>query len=177
MSPTRRDVFKITAGLGLTGTVPTVAERIAAATALDQQLHTSPVLDPATFADEVDGVASEHLIEEWSAALNAELYRRYIEAAERLKAVLPQFDVPGITPLSQYEEAVFALVDNFYFAGLRHGAAYEHLRREVIGDISQCRRCWGVGLTKRGTTCASCGGTGLVATGTQTGRGGETDRD
>jgi DnaJ-class molecular chaperone len=49
-----------------------------------------------------------------------------------------------------------------YQAGVRHGAAYEHLRRSVIGDLVQCRACIGLGATKQEDTCTSCGGTGVV---------------
>jgi len=58
-----------------------------------------------------------------------------------------------------------------YDAGIRHGAAYENLRRSVIGDLVQCRDCWGTGTVTWGMdipadeheVCASCGGSGTVA--------------
>ncbi|MBA3274442.1 MAG: hypothetical protein H0T72_01515 [Chloroflexia bacterium] len=50
-----------------------------------------------------------------------------------------------------------------YEAGLRHGAAYEHLRRAVVGEVIQCRKCVGLGASKAGVLCRHCGGTGTVA--------------
>ncbi len=61
------------------------------------------------------------------------------------------------------EAAFFNFVMGAYSAGIRHGAAYEGLRRTVIGEVVQCKDCWGVGATKHRDVCASCGGTGTVA--------------
>jgi hypothetical protein len=72
-------------------------------------------------------------------------------------------NAPYPHPFHTLDDAVTGLVMAAYDAGLRHGAAYEHLRRSVIGDLVQCRTCWGVGMTKDEATCTNCGGTGVVA--------------
>lgn len=168
MSPTRRDIFKIAVGLGLTSATPTIAERVDAAQLLDRTIHESPVVDPATFAGEVNGLLMDSLADDWLPAINAEAYGRYVQARNALYDAYPASET-GITPVSTFEETVFAMIDEFYLAGIRHGAAFEHLRREAVGNVSTCKRCWGVGIRKTGATCNECRGTGMVATGDQVG--------
>lgn len=166
----RRDLLKIAAGLGLTGTIPTVADRVAAMKLLDQPVSSHPVLDPATFAWETDGAGSEHLGNDWGCAINAEMHAEWIQNRASLIAVVPSLaGQPFNHPFTKYEQTAFDLSVRAYSVGIRHGAAYEHLRRAVIGDMSQCRTCWGVGVTDSRHACRSCGGTGVVATGAQIG--------
>jgi hypothetical protein len=102
--------------------------------------------------------------EEWIAALHPEWGARYMQAREAFLQAEPAIrDAKIRHPFNEYDEAVTALVMAAYDAGLRHGAAYEHLRRTVIEDLVQCRTCWGVGVSKDEATCTSCGGTGTVA--------------
>lgn len=166
----RRDLLKIAAGLGLTGTIPTIADRVAAMKLLDQPVSPHPVLDPATFAWETDGAGSEHLGNDWGCAINAEIYAEWIQNRAAFIAAVPALaSRPFNHPFTKYEETTFDLSVRAYTVGIRHGAAYENLRRTVIGDLSQCRTCWGVGITEISQPCRSCGGTGVVATGMQSG--------
>jgi hypothetical protein len=45
------------------------------------------------------------------------------------------------------------------------GAAFENLRRTVVGERTGCRTCWSAGITNDGATCVECGGSGVVAMG------------
>jgi RecJ-like exonuclease len=73
-------------------------------------------------------------------------------------------DTPeGRRVFGDYEAAFFNFVMASYTAGIRHGAAYENLRRSVVGELIQCDACWGVGATEDRDVCAACGGTGTVA--------------
>lgn len=170
MSPNRRDIIKLAAGLGLTAAIPTSAERIAAAEVLNQRISDNPVLDPGTFAVDANSTASNSFGNDWFCAVNAEADADWRHKREVLFEAMPELrNVRPGHPYIAFEESLFNFVQQAYSEGLRHGAAFENLRREVIGDLSQCRTCWGIGLTEQGYTCTSCGGTGIVATGVQNG--------
>lgn len=166
----RRDLLKIAAGLGLTGVVPTMAERIAAIQMLDQPVSDHPALDPVLFTREAYGAAAENLGNDWDSALDPEAHAAYVQARKAVLRAEPQIKAAGFHhPWSKFEDASMNLMMAGYHSGLRHGAAFENLRRTVIGDLSQCRTCWGVGITEIGQACRSCGGNGVVATGMQSG--------
>ncbi len=160
----RQDVFKVTAGLGLAGVVPTSAERIAAAEILDQRISDNPILDPGSFPDEIDGRLSGAFEDDWMGSICPQE-----SALERQALAVFERDYPAIvnspSPNSfwRYQEEVFAYAIAMYRAGLRHGAAYEHLRSSVVGELKQCRDCWGAGMTRKGDICGTCSGNGTVA--------------
>ena len=164
MSPTRRDVIRLASVLGIAGAAPLSAERIAAMQLLDQPVTTTSVVqDPAAFAGRLDGILSGTLENDWLCAINPEAHAHYTQAREALqRAVTVTHTREGLQTYGDYEEAFFSLAMEAYYAGLRHGSAYENLRRSVIGEVVQCRDCWGAGAEDDGT-CRSCGGTGTVA--------------
>jgi hypothetical protein len=51
---------QLTSALGLAGTVPSSAERVAAMQLLDREVSSNDLLDPAGFAREVDGTSVAH---------------------------------------------------------------------------------------------------------------------
>jgi hypothetical protein len=167
MTATRRDLLKLASALGLAGTVPPTAERLAALSVLDQAASARAVLDPRQFADQLYGVlpgsATSDFDHDWYGAIAPVEHAAYRQAQQRIEAFfdnlgLRAFDRPG-----DYDATFCTFVQAMYQAGLRHGAAYEHLRRSVIGDLVQCRTCNGVGVPKEENTCISCGGIGTVA--------------
>ncbi len=151
---TRRDVIKLASALGLAGAVPPTAERVAA-------IH---LLDPAAFAARVDGILGGQMDDEWLRAINPVEHAAYVQARNRLQEAVTVTDTEeGRRYYGDYEAAFFDFVMGACSAGIRHGAAYENLRRSVIGEVVQCKNCWGVGATKHRGLCGSCGGTGTVA--------------
>ncbi len=163
MSPTRRDVLKIASALGLAGALPSTAERVAAVQLLDQEVSPKQVLDPATFASDVDGLLGGRLDADWLGAISPTEHAIYAQAREALAAMVTKHNDAGeLRAFWQYEESFFNLAMEGYYAGLRHGAAYENLRRAVVGEVVHCRDCWGVGATKHRDVCAACGGSGTV---------------
>lgn len=164
MSPTRRDVLKIASALGLAGVVPSPTERIAAMRLLDQEVSANTLLDPGGFASEVDGHLGGALEDDWLCAINPVQHAAYTQARANLQRAVTVTNTPeGFRTYGDYEGEIFNYIMATYDAGLRHGAAYEHLRRSVIGEFTACRKCWSVGVTKNGHVCSSCGGTGTVA--------------
>lgn len=166
MSPNRRDILKLAAGLGLAGTVPTMAERLAAAEILDQHSTGGVMENPAMFADEAGMTVSGHLDGWFDSAWWAHVCPED-SAAERKALKAFEREWPGVATgrrntFWHYQEAVFSLAIAMYTAGLRHGATYENLRRTVVGDVRQCRPCWGTGIDDHGQDCPACGGAGLV---------------
>ncbi len=163
MSPTRRDVLKIASALGLAGALPSTAERVAAIHLLDQEVSPKQVLDPATFASEVDGILGGKLDDEWLMAINPTQHAAYARAVEDVRREVAILDTKEAYRLyGDWEAAVFNYIMGSYSAGIRHGAAYENLRRAVVGEVVHCRDCWGVGATKHRDVCAACGGSGTV---------------
>lgn len=164
MSPSRRDILKLAAGLGLATTVPTSAERVAAMQSLDTVVSTHPLLDPGTFANDVDcRIGPAH--DDWWVGINPERHATFRQAENRFEEMLPWMRQNELVwrAYNEYSSEMFNFVMESYAAGLKHGAAYENLRRSVVGEATGCRTCWSVGLTKTGETCPTCGGTGTVA--------------
>lgn len=175
MSPTRRDILKLAAGLGLTGAIPTSAERIAAAEVLNQRISENPALDPAGFADEAQVLIGYHsgdeLSNDWLGSIVPEERAGYERAQEAFLELEPHLRTEIGTPITDdprraafwnLADAMFLFAIRSYDAGVRHGAAYENLRRSVIGETKHCLRCQGGGVTRDGATCPACGGVGVV---------------
>ncbi len=164
MSPTRREVLKLASALGLAGTAPSSAERVAAVQLLDRDVSPTTVLDSARFADKVDGILGMHLDDARLEVIIPEEHAAFVRARDRLQeAVTVTNTEERRRYYGDYEAAFFNFVMGAYNAGIRHGAAYENLRQSVIGELAQCPDCWGVGATRQRDVCASCGGTGTVA--------------
>lgn len=161
---TRRDLIKIASALGVAGALPSSAERVAAMQLLDRDVSANVLLDPGGFAGEADGSFGGALSDDWLCAINPVRHAHYAQAHENLKRAVTILDTKeGYRAYGDYEGDIFNFIMASYYGGLRHGAAYENLRRSVIGELTQCRDCWGVGATKDRDVCASCGGTGTVA--------------
>jgi hypothetical protein len=169
---TRRDLVKIAAALGFAGTVPTTAERIAAAQVLDQDVSSRVMLDPGKFAREIHlSTGNGEIGNDWYGVLCPEESADYSQARTKLERVAESTGVNLYRTVDDYDAAATSLYLAMYDAGLRHGAAYEHLRRSLVGETVTCTACWstgmtydeGTGKTHRNTICKTCGGTGTVA--------------
>ncbi len=161
---TRRDMIKLASALGIADALPSTAERVAAVQLLDQEVSANTLLDPGGFATRVDGILGGQMDDEWLRAINPVEHAAYVQARNRLQEAVTVTDTEeGRRYYGDYEAAFFDFVMGACSAGIRHGAAYENLRRSVIGEVVQCKNCWGVGATKHRGLCGSCGGTGTVA--------------
>lgn len=140
-------------------------ERIAAEAYLHNNKPESPIRDPEKFANEAQLLIGYHseFTNDWIYAICPEEHaaeRRALHEAGQHQAAIP---APARQALERYQERLFELAIALYDAGVKHGAAYEHLRRSVVGEVSMCWPCHGVGAMKNGETCGECGGTGTVA--------------
>ena len=134
---------------------------------------TAPIFQPATYAEKLAG----YVMWEMDRHLDhgALTFFAPQEAAEfnlverRLYA-----EIPGLESARFHEmnEAAMGWVNAAYVAGVRHGAAYEALRRELVGPVGQCPKCWGYGhlqddgsiahTGQPGHACEFCNGAGFV---------------
>jgi hypothetical protein len=137
-------------------------ERIAAAAELGPVIHDNPLLDPSFFAKALDGQLLDSFGDEWLRAACPEERAAERQALRALWELDPRFRDPD-SPFARYQEAMFELALALYTAGLRHGAAFENLRRTVVGEVTLCRACQGVGVDRTGETCLGCEGAGTVA--------------
>lgn len=159
------DLHSIAHGLGLSGTMPTNAERREAIAALDVTTDGDPILTPSAFAKETYfSLSDDDDIESFGWAVMAKEEGEFAQARQALYNAEPHLrTVPFEHPINEFDNQMMNVFYAAYEAGLRHGAAYEHLRRTVVGEVIQCRPCVGLGADKAGERCSHCGGTGTVA--------------
>src|SRR5687767_5116832 len=79
---TRRDLIKLASALGLAGATPTMADRIAAMTQLNQRASANVLLDPGAFAVDAGQMLSEtpEWGEDWLGALHPNVGADYMQA-------------------------------------------------------------------------------------------------
>jgi hypothetical protein len=168
---TRRELLKIASALGLAGAAPTVAERIAAAQILEQPGPSRMILNPSSFSSHIaDSIENglEHVhddlefLNDWYQVVCPTEGVAYKQAHKRLEAFIRGRGHNCVREGWDYDEATFNLILAMYNAGIRHGAAYENLRRSVVGELVMCRACWGQGITKDESVCQACAGNGTV---------------
>lgn len=159
------DLHTMAHGLGMNLANPTNDQRCAAIAMLERVEAPDQIADPAMFAKEVHYTpTNDDEVNGWAWAVAAREHGEFAQAREALYAAEPQLrTVPFAHPINRFDNALHGLFYAVYEAGLRHGAAFEHLRRAVIGDIVQCRECVGLGASSTGDVCRHCGGTGTVA--------------
>lgn len=157
-------MLKLAAGLGLAATAPTSAERVSAMHSLDAVVSENPLLDPGTFATDTDAYIGDHN-DAWWSAISPETWAAYQQAERAFEAMLPWMrdNEPVYRAYNELSAATLSFALESHRSGIRQGAAFENLRRLVVGETTGCRTCWSVGLTKTGETCSTCGGTGTVA--------------
>jgi hypothetical protein len=136
MSLSRRDVVKLGTAIGLGTVAPTRTDFVAARTILEQPTGATPGSDPAAFAIAVDaGLAtSRDLSDEWWPAITPGTLALVREAQEDLERLVPEVMRSGWSAYAELDAGLGAMVLDAYSAGLRHGAAYEHLRRSMFGE-------------------------------------------
>jgi hypothetical protein len=162
MCPDRRQIVDLADALGQRDREPSMADRIAAARQLDAPLSDSPLLDPGAFAADASNRLSSR--DDWWAAINPEQHAAYRQAQHAFERLVPWHADPQLW--NAYNAFLSELVDFAmvsYETGVRHGAAYEHLRQSVVGELRQCPTCRGVGVISPEETCPACQGTGTVA--------------
>ena len=106
-----------------------------------------------------------------------EAYADYARWWVALERAVPALVAPPFGhPYHRLDEVVLALWGAAYTAGLRVGAAGEHLRLALVGPTRACPRChaggvlWGGSPYRHrndganGETCPVCGGAGTVPT-------------
>ena len=130
--------------------------------------------DPSRFADAVDGVDFVNDLFEHGAAEEVAAYHQALDALFRELPILRS--VPSDHPIHRLDEAALAMWSVAWMAGVRAGAAYEHLRLALVTPRQTCRRCHGHGRLWGGEpyraaddgdnaeTCAACDGAGTVPT-------------
>jgi hypothetical protein len=165
---TRRDLLKVASALGITGTVATAHDRAFAFDLLSKGTSERIALDPGRFAaDEMyghlPGTSDTQFHFDWYGSIVPEQYGEYIRATQQLEAYFAGAGIDAFRVFNDYQAAHFNYSEAIYQCGLRHGAAFENLRRAVIGDVVTCQACRSLGATKDGNTCRVCGGTGTVA--------------
>jgi hypothetical protein len=165
---TRRELLKIASALGLAGTAPTVAERIAVAHTLSGDTFARIALSPTLFTDEMyaslpSAGADDQFCHDWYGSIAPEETAEYDQATDQLQRYFRGAGVDAFHLFLDYTAAFNNLAEAMYQTGLQHGAAFENLRRVLVGDVVKCVPCGSTGLSKAADICTSCGGTGTVA--------------
>lgn len=182
---TRRHALKLAAAATATATAaPFAVSPDQASALLDRPATFNPaggrgrgepdLREPIAFAEALDGTDFRDFFESGAAPEMAE-YKQALLRVEDAFGVLPR-DLPFGHPLQDLDEAALAMWCVAWMAGVRAGAAYEHLRLAMIAPVETCRGCHGHGRTWGGSpfrshddgadaaTCATCGGRGTVPT-------------
>ena len=143
------------------------AERVHPETASLGVDHPAGLYDPTTFAHVLDTRSP------WGDALSGhlapELEAEYVQARAAVLRQVPILE--GLSAWHDMDEASFGWSCRAYMEGVAAGAAYENLRRALVGPVRGCARCWGVGSLGEGgrrtnlggvEPCPDCKGAGTV---------------
>ncbi len=127
--------------------------------------------DPVSFAVDTERSIAEELIDYQA----PEEVAAYLQARAAMVQALPLLaDLPSHHPWHLLDEVAFAWAGRCYMKGVAAGAAYEQLRRTLVGPTRSCPTCFGHGkldedgrrsTAGNGETCARCAGVGTVAVG------------
>ncbi len=170
MTPSRRDVLKVAAAPAGTAAGPFAVTPQQAAALLAEPATVDPGpgrgrigapdhRDVVQFAESIDstdwpcGDALAHGTPEAMAR-----YQRSRLAVVDLAPGLLGDHTPGGDALDALDEAAMDLWTGGWMAGIRAGAAYEHLRMAMLAPTSVCDRCHGGGRLWDGAPCRSPGG-------------------
>jgi len=181
----RRKVLEFAAAAGVArAAVPFALAPEEAAAALDAPLDAAPVerdlgfrryandpYDPIGFAESVDG-------EDWPELVNhisPEAMADYTQHRDAMIDAMPILDaLPFDHPWAKMDEAALSMWSMAWMAGVRAGAAYEHLRLALLTPIRVCPTCHGHGALWDGSpfrhrggeraVCPDCGGRGTGPT-------------
>lgn len=160
-----RELHSIANGLGMTRVNPTNAQRREAIASLERIEAADDIVDPGVFAKEVHyTLSNDEEVNGWTWAVIAKEQADFAQAREALFVAEPHLrTVPFAHLITRFDDAAMNVFYAVYEAGLRHGAAFEHLRRAVVGEVVQCQACVGLGFSRTGDACQRCGGTATVA--------------
>lgn len=181
---TRRDALRLAAVAAGTAAGPFAVSPVEAAALLDGPAGFDPggarpsawaanLLDPVQFASALDGIDIHDWFEHGAAVEMAEYKRVYNALLNALPALR---DAPFDHPVYKLDEAAMGVWVGSWMAGVRAGAAYEHLRQAMVTPRMGCPRCHGNGTLWGGTPwrhnddgmnregCPDCGGAGTVST-------------
>lgn len=188
---TRRDALRLAAAAAGTAAAPFAVSPAVAAALLDGPMPFDPdarrldpalpagdpTLDPGAFAAKIDGLDWQDWFEHGSPEEMAAYKQTYNAALDALGVRVA--GLPFDHPIVKLDEAALGLWCAAWMAGVRAGAASEHLRLALVTPRRTCRRCHGNGRLWGGTpwrhhddgtnaeTCSDCGGAGTVATPSQ----------
>jgi len=195
MSPSRRDVLRLAAGLPALAATMT---RVDAFEALAESDGMQPVA--GDWREEMDDKFAPHSptafamatmggeVTEQLCCANIHQAAKTMHEYKRLRLALvqalPELEhVAADHPFVLMDEAIYGIVDEAWFEGIWAGAAFEHLRRELIGAQQSCLTCGGLGVVDsrgkrigdysappRTKRCPECDGIGLVPTASVKGR-------
>lgn len=162
---TRRQLLQLASALGLAGTIPTTAERIAAAEILGQEVSSRVMLDPGKFAKEISLTMgnSDEIGNDWYGVICPEEHADNLRAEQRIHESFRRHGLDAFQECGDFESASLSFALAMYDAGIRQGAAFENLRRSMVGEFVQCMKCFGTGSNEDGGGCKTCGGNGTVA--------------
>lgn len=181
---TRRDALRLAGAATGPGAAPFAVSPAEAAALLDKPASVDPgglrpsawaadFLDPVGFAEALDGVDFRDLFENGAAAEMAD-YKQAFDALFDAEPALR--DVPLDHPVHRLDEAGLAMWVTAWMAGVRAGAAYEHLRQAMVTPRHICERCHGHGRLWEGgpyrngraweaaEACPACDRAGTVPT-------------
>jgi hypothetical protein len=147
--------------------------------ALPAATEAAPIFQPARYAHQLSGYVAyemdEHL-DHGALTFMAPVEEAEFNSAERavFEAVPSLKSAPFDHPIRKLQEVAIVWANQIYVVGVQHGAAYESLRRELIGPVGECPQCWGYGLIatdggwatggQSGTLCTLCNGAGSAPT-------------
>jgi hypothetical protein len=177
MTVSRRDALRLATAAATTPAIRFAFSPEEAAALLTEPLAIDPgpgkrfahdFTNPVTFAEDLDALDfGQHAL-----GGAAEQWAGWKQAMADVAAAAPEaFSAPGIAnPLGRLDDTVSDLATYAYWAGIRAGAAYEHLRLALAPAREVCR-CNGYGFIDRsgagyprsGEPCPDCGGAGSVA--------------
>ncbi|MDP9357780.1 MAG: twin-arginine translocation signal domain-containing protein [Chloroflexota bacterium] len=177
---TRRDALKFAALAAATSAPLVTITPAEAARLLDEPMGPGPapvsrspwdidVYDPVRFAEVMDGVDMPEVAGHVTPAELA----AYKQLRGALLRELPILDgMPANHPWHLMDEAALGMATQAWMAGVRAGAAYENLRRALVGPTRSCSACWVIGSVdpngKRSDAggpepCSMCQGNGVIA--------------
>lgn len=183
VNTTRRSVLQMSAALAAMTGASALHERVRAASEFaadaEREIASFPQdyrANPTLFAEEAEQAvySMERLVdarkgfgENLAAAESAEFERA---KAFFQKAHPEAAPLSGISEWSDVDESAFAFAFACFDAGIRKGAAYEHLRLAQLGSAQRCMQCNGVGYTHTSMVtpgadlipCDHCAGSGVV---------------
>lgn len=174
MNTNRRNLVKMSAALGAIASGAGNPARIAALrefSALTDEvsagLPESIRVNAASFAGLLEGSMAEAFADVGD-AIAPEGWVAWQKAEIEMFRAYPELNAYG--PWSRFAAAPFGFVMDAFEAGVRRGAVYESVRREMVTPTVVCWDCYGSGVTfetakldeRHWEVCGTCAGEGVA---------------